>query len=38
MHDRAKYIIDYLLSHNKNYTKTQYYYLLELEEIINKEK
>lgn len=37
MNDRVKYILQYLLSHNKNYTKTQYYLLLELEEILNKE-
>ena len=34
--DKALDILDYLLSHNKNYTKTQYYKLLDLQEILEK--
>lgn len=34
--DEALDILDYLLSHNKNYTKTQYYKLLDLQEILEK--
>lgn len=30
-------IMHYLLTHNKNYTKTQYYKLLDLAELLDKE-
>lgn len=30
-------IMNYLLTHNKNYTKAQYYKLLDLAELLNKE-
>ena len=30
-------LLDYLLSHNKNYTKAQYYKLLELAELLSPE-
>lgn len=34
--DEALDILNYLLSHNKNYTKAQYYKLLDLQEILEK--
>ena len=34
--DEALDILDYLLSHNKNYTKAQYYKLLDLQELLEK--
>ena len=34
--ERAKELLQYLTTHNKNYTKSQYFSLLELEEIINE--
>lgn len=30
-------LLNYLLSHNKNYTKAQYYKLLELAELLSPE-
>lgn len=30
-------IIDYLLTHNKNYTKTQYYYIVDIAEKLKNE-
>lgn len=30
-------IMNYLLTHNKNYTKAQYYKLLDLAELLDKE-
>lgn len=30
-------LLDYLLSHNKNYTKAQYYKLLDLAELLSPE-
>lgn len=34
--DEALDLLNYLLSHNKNYTKAQYYKLLDLQEILEK--
>jgi len=34
--DEALDILNYLLSHNKNYTKAQYYKLLDLQELLEK--
>ena len=36
--EKLKNIIDYLESHNKNYTKEQYYKILDLQDIINGEE
>ena len=33
---RIESILNFLLHHNKNYTKKQYYMLLELQEILEK--
>lgn len=32
---QAKEIVEWLISHNKNYTKTQYYKLLDLQNLLN---
>ena len=34
---QAKEIVEWLLTHNKNYTKKQYYKLLDLQEILDGE-
>lgn len=34
---QAKEILEWLLTHNKNYTKKQYYKLLDLQEILDGE-
>lgn len=35
--EKAKTIIDYLESHNKNYNNSQYYMILDLQEILQEE-
>ena len=36
--NKKQNLIEYLATHNKNYTKTQYYKILELKDLIKHEK
>lgn len=36
--EKIKEILTYLTTHNKNYTQKQYFYILELEELLKSKK